>query len=58
MIVVFIRQRSQVIKKGVAYNWDNKGYCLKYDTDCKYGGGGGTLEYSVNYTKMLNIHVF
>jgi hypothetical protein len=38
MMVVFFRQRSEVIKNGVTYNWDNTGYGLKYDdADGKYG---------------------
>jgi hypothetical protein len=46
MIVAFLRQIRPVTKKGVAYNWDNKGYDVKYDSGCKYvlnssGGGGG-----------------
>ena len=63
MTVAFLRQIRPVTKKGVAYNWDNKGYDKNTTGGCKYGLNssgwwGGGLEHNVNYTKMLNLHIF
>jgi len=48
----------EVTQNGVIYNWDNKGFVLKYDTFCKYGlnfSGNKNLGYQVNHTKKVNL---
>jgi hypothetical protein len=37
IIAVFFRKKIEVTEKGVTYNWDNRGFTLKYYNFCKYG---------------------
>jgi hypothetical protein len=60
-MVVSFRKRREVIQNGVAYNWDNTGYGLKFDnTNCKYGLNCSekTLIYSVNHTRNIKVTYF
>jgi len=58
-IAVFLRNRSEVIKKGIAYNWDNTGYGVQYYyTGCKYGLNFRKILFEVNPATIVKLTCF